>query len=314
LHGSQITPSGDEQEQLAKEWLMRLIDGTPLPAVGTLPVDWIVAEGPALIGAILEELGRPASQAAQEVPESAQQATGLTSLREGADAAEQIPRDLAALQALLIECVRRQIPPEQTNEFAAAVERLATIFGSIQGRVVRSLVEERSGAGSDPLTGLPGPNQLHEWVRIMLAEQRRYGHVFSLALISIDGLARINTAYGQDSGDRIVGAVAGVLTRQVRAVDQAFRVEEDEFCILAPHTDAAGLMPMVRRVAELIDGSQATIGPRIGVAAGVVECPVDGDSPEALLNAAAEATFTAKAEGVAVSRYAAGPRGIVQDS
>ena len=58
---------------------------------------------------------------------------------------------------------------------------------------------------------------------------------FALALIDIDGLGRINDAYGREAGDRMLAAVAGVIRRQVRAVDQAFRLEEDEFAILAPH-------------------------------------------------------------------------------
>jgi diguanylate cyclase (GGDEF)-like protein len=314
LHGSQIARPESEHELLAKEWLLRLIDGTPLPAVGSLPVDWIVAEAPALIGGILDALADPSSATARALaPEERRRAEALSQLREGPRAAEQIPRDLAALQALLIECVRREIPEREAGDFAAAVERLAEVFGSIQGTVTRSRVEERSGAANDPLTSLPGPVQLEEWMRILLAEQRRYGHVFSLGLIDVDGLERINTAYGRDSGERILAAVAGVVKRQIRGVDQAFRLQEDELCVLAPHTDAAGLMPMANRMADLIEGSQASDGPRIAIAVGIVECPVDGDSTEALLRAAAEATFTAKAEGVSVSRYAAGPRGILQD-
>lgn len=313
LHGSQIAPSRDEQEQLAKEWLLRLIDGTPLPAVGALPFEWIAAEAPALIGSILGALREPGSAAGEPSAEERRHAEALGRLREGPDAAEQIPRDLAALQALLIERVRCELPERDPGEFAAAVERLAEVFGSIQGALTRKLLEARSGAAGDPLTGLPGSVAFTEWLRVLLAEQRRYGHVFSLALVSVDGLDRINTAYGHASGDRILAALAGVVRRQVRAVDQAFRIAEDELCILAPHTEASGLLPMVNRLAELIEASQAPDGPRIAIAAGIVECPVDGDSAEALLDAASEAVFTAKAEGVAVSRYAAGPRMLLQD-
>ncbi len=64
-----------------------------------------------------------------------------------------------------------------------------------------------------------------------------------------------------------------VLRRQLRDVDQAFRLEEDEFAILAPHTDAAGLVPMASRIAELVASSQSDDGPRIAIAAGVVSCP-----------------------------------------
>ncbi len=171
-----------------------------------------------------------------------------------------------------METLRRELPEREPGEFAHAVKRLAEVFGTIQGTVARELVAERSGgAADDPVTGLPGPVQLDEWLRILLAEQRRYGHGFALALIDIDGLGRINDAYGRESGDRMLVAVAAILRLQLRDVDQAFRLEEDEFAIVAPHTDAAGMVAIATRIAGLISGSQSAAGPRIAIAAGVVE-------------------------------------------
>ena len=145
----------------------------------------------------------------------------------------------------MIEAVRREVPEKEPGAFARAVGRLVDLFGAIQGEVTRSLVESRGGgAAHDPVTGLPGPVQLDEWLHILLAEQRRYGHTFALALVDVDGLGRINEAHGRPTGDRMLTAVAGVLRRQLRDVDQAFRLEEDEFAVLAPHTEATGLVPM----------------------------------------------------------------------
>jgi diguanylate cyclase (GGDEF)-like protein len=313
---SRIPRSQEEREELAKQWLMRMIDRTPLPEVGDLSVPWVVAEAPPLIAAILGALADPETAADAELePEQRHRAETLSALRGGPRAPAQIPRDLAALQRLLMETVRREVPEQEPGDFADAVGRLVDVFGSIQGEVTRSLVERQSGgAAHDPVTGLPGPVQLDEWLRVLLAEQRRYGHPFALALVDVDGLGRINEAHGRPTGDRMLAAVAGVLQRQLRDVDAAFRLEEDEFAILAPHTDAAGLVPLANRIAELITSSQADEGPRIAIAAGVVSCPTDGTSAERLLESAAEATYAAKAAGVAVGRSPAGSSTGVQDT
>ena len=276
----------------------------------------MVDEAPPLIANILGALGDPeAATGAELEPEQRRRAETLAALRDGPHAPSQIPRDLAALQGLLVEAVRREVPESEPGAFARAVGRLVDVFGSIQGEVTRSLVESRSGgAAHDPVTGLPGPVQLDEWLRVLLAEQRRYGHPFALALVDVDGLARINEAHGRPTGDRMLTAVAGVLRRQLRDVDAAFRLEEDEFAILAPHCDAAGLVPLANRIAELITSSQADEGPRIAIAAGVISCPTDGTSAERLLESAAEATYAAKAAGVAVGRSPAGSQSGVQDT
>ncbi len=296
----EIARSQREREQLAKDWLVRIVDGTPLPEVGDLPLAWITAEAPPLIADIVKALGDPAGELALE-PAERERIERLARMRRGKNAPERLPRDLAALQSLLIEALRRDVPERRPGEFATAVARLAEVFGEIQGAIAASLVEERTGdAARDELTGLPGVVQLEEWMRLLLAEHRRYGHGFALALIDIDGLEKINQAYGRPAGDRLLTAVAGVIRRQVRACDQAFRLGGDEFAVLAPHTDTAGLVPMAERVAGLIGAAQLDEGPRIAVAAGVAACPADGRSAEHLMARAEEATYEAKASGRAV--------------
>jgi diguanylate cyclase (GGDEF)-like protein len=100
----------------------------------------------------------------------------------------------------------------------------------------------------------------------------------------------------------MLNAVAAVLRRQVREVDQVFRLEEDEFAILAPHSRSDSLVPLADRIADLIARSQVHDGPRIAVATGIVDCPTDGLNAERLLESAAEATYAAKASGVTVGR------------
>jgi diguanylate cyclase (GGDEF)-like protein len=300
----QLVRSLAEREQLAKEWLVRIVERTPLLDVGELPLQWLVVEAPRMIADILGSVAEPGAAADRELADEESELTKqLASLRLGDDAPEQIPRDLAALQEVLIESLRREVPDRRASDFANAVSRLAEAFGAIQGGVTKVLVEERSGgAAHDRLTGLPGRVQLDEWMRILLAEHRRYGHPFALALIDIDGLAKINQSRGRVAGDRMLAAVAEVVRRQVREADQAFRLDEDEFAIIAPHTEAGGLVRMAARVAELIEAAQVPEGPRIAITVGVAACPEDGMSAERLLQSVDEATYTAKAEGVPVAR------------
>jgi diguanylate cyclase (GGDEF)-like protein len=298
-----------EREQLAKEWLVRIVERTRLLDVGELPLQWLVAEAPGMIAEILGTLADPASVAEAELGDEESELTKqLASLRLGDDAPEQIPRDLAALQEVLIESLRREVPERRPGDLANAVTRLAEAFGAIQGGVTKALVEERSGgAARDRLTGLPSRAQLDEWLRILLAEHRRYGHPFAMALIDIDGLARINESRGRIAGDRMIAAVAEVIRRQIREADQAFRLDEDEFAIIAPHTEAGGLVRMASRIADLIEAAQVPEGPRIAIAVGVAACPDDGLSAERLMQSLDEANYAAKAEGVPVARRNGAP-------
>lgn len=293
-----IARSVRAREELAKAWLLDVLERTPLPEMRDVPIDWIAREGPSLIADILRGLSDPAGNAELELPAEGIERIGeLGELRPG-EAAFQIPRDLAALQSLMIEALRREVPERQLGAFAGSVERLAGIFGDIQAQVGETLVRERSGApAADPLTGLAGEAELHEWMRILLAEYRRRAQPFAVLMIDIDGLSRINDAYGRDAGDKMLSAVAAVVRRQIRGADRAFRLADDELCVLAPQQRADETLPLAEHLCSLIARSQAEDGPRVSISAGLAACPEHGVTAEALLGAAEEATWAAKAAG-----------------
>ncbi len=306
LHGSQIGALPDERDQLAKEWLVRLIERTPLTEVRELPLADFADHAPKLIEAILAELPRATGEVELQPSEMLiEQAIAFARLRESAGGAARLPRDLGALQAILIEALRRK-GEREPGDFARSVAILAELFGAIDAAIAATRegvpVSPAVTLDEDPLTGLPGSRSFDERLRVLLAEQRRYGTEFALALVDVDGLAKVNDAYGRAGGDRMLNAVAAVLRRQVREVDQVFRLEEDEFAILAPHTRADAMVPLADRIGDLIARSQVHDGPRIAVATGIVDCPTDGLNAERLLESAAEAIYAAKAAGATVGR------------
>ena len=306
--------STDGREQLAKQWLLRIVERTPAEEIAALPLGRIIEHGPVLIADVLDAIRQPLSSEGEPHAAGSERVAELAQLRPGPAAARQIPHDLATLQALLVEALRREIPERRRGDFAQAVERLAEVFGSIQAALVGALVEEQAGgAALDALTGLPGPAQLEERLRTLLAEHRRYGHPFAFALIDLDGLARINDAYGRAAGDRILAAVAAVVRRHVRDVDHAFRTGPDELCVLSPHQRGVGLRPAAERIAALIASAQSEDGPRITIAIGIGSCPEDGETAEAIRAAAEQSVYDAKASGLAVSVSPNGAATGVQD-
>jgi diguanylate cyclase (GGDEF)-like protein len=309
---------GVPEDELAKAWLLRVIERTPPAELRDVSVSWIATQAAPLIGDILTALAGPAPEA--ELSEQARRRVlELIRMRPGESAAAQVPRDLACLQAVLIEALEREARERGPFAFGDAAKRLAEIFGAIQGDLVESLVGERAAeapatepaqptrrAALDEATGLPGAVELDEYLGILVAEYRRYTHPFALMLVDIDGLQRINEAYGQEVGDRMLTALANAISGQVRSVDRAFRLTEDEFCIVSPHQGASTVQALADRLTSSVNGWQHHDGPRMSVTAGVASCPEHGEDPERLLQVAEEATYAAKASG---RRFAVAPRG-----
>ena len=95
----------------------------------------------------------------------------------------------------------------------------------------------------------------------------------------------------------MLAVVGAALRDSVRLVDEAFRLEEDALCVLAPNQDTVGGVQMAERLLRMLDELEAAGGLRIAISAGVVACPEHGTEAEELLHKADEAMWRARAVG-----------------
>lgn len=294
---SPVASSGPDPGQLAKAWLLGVIERTPLDRVAELDLDLLTTEAMPLIAAILDALdGSELDPAARE------RAWALTGLRPGDRACAEAPRDLAVLQSVLIESLGDESPDRRrfTGPLPAP-QRLAELFGSLQGTLTEALVAERgaNAAESQPAP-LPGNADLDRWLAVLVAEHRRYGRPFALALLGLEGLGQIFETRGRRPGELMLAAATTVIRSQIRIVDHAFRLDEDGFCVVAPNVDADRLGRMAGRLARVVEASQAPGGPRIAISAGISGCPEHGQDVGRLLEVAGDALGAARASGESV--------------
>ena len=295
------------RDELAKAWLVRLIERASLEEISELPTEQIARELPELISDIVGSISSANGDPYQLTEAQTERAVSLAALRSGREtSAADVSRDIAALQAVLVRALREELAENDPERFADAVERLADATGAIQAAAVEELVRNRSRelesqANTDPLTGLGNLRHLQRQLAHMLEIQKRYGHPFGLLLMDIDGLKRVNDSQGHQAGDRLLMQVAMALQRSIRSVDVAARLGGDEFCVLAPEQEADAAAQLGERLVEAVQTeTSGPGGPGMGVAVGLVSCPEHGEEAEALLDAADQAMYRAKAGGEAV--------------
>lgn len=290
------------REELAKAWLLRLLERASLEEIERLPTDRIARELPPLISDILCAVGITDGPMELDA-EGRERAARLGELRggEGASAAD-LARDLAALQSVIVAALRRELDDRDSHIFVEAVDRLATAFGGIQAAAIEQLLGKRERelerlANTDPLTGLYNVRFLQEHLQQLLDHHRRYGHPFSVLLLDMDGLKRLNDSRGHAAGDRALVAVAEAIRAAIRRVDTPVRVGGDEFCVVAPQQTAARARVIADRIAEFVGRGELEVGVSIGVAS----CPQHAIDAERLLEIGDEAMYRAKAAGRSVA-------------
>jgi len=138
-------------------------------------------------------------------------------------------------------------------------------------------------AVSDPLTGLANYRQLLEALDM---EIRRYGRTerpFAVLVLDLDGLKKINDAYGHLAGSRALCRLANVLRLHSREVDTAARYGGDEFVLVLPETEPDAARLVAQRISKQVadDGEE----PKITVSIGMAMYPEDGETMIQILSA-----------------------------
>ena len=109
-------------------------------------------------------------------------------------------------------------------------------------------VRLRHVADHDALTGLFNRRRFEEELDRHIALGRRYGMNGGLLLLDLDDFTRVNDEFGHRAGDRVLTAVAVVLSHRLRESDVVARFGGDEFAVLMP----VGGVPEATELAELL--------------------------------------------------------------
>jgi diguanylate cyclase (GGDEF)-like protein len=149
---------------------------------------------------------------------------------------------------------------------------------------------------AEELPSLYRPGHMRRRLEQLLETNRRYGHPFGLAVFDASGPG---TRPGDVSGgqETVLSVVGAALRDSIRIVDEAFRLEEEALCVLAPNIGTVECVQMCERLLRQLDELERAGGLRISVSAGVVACPKHGTNAEELLHKADAAMWRARAVG-----------------
>lgn len=201
---------------------------------------------------------------------------------------------LAAKQAML-ETLR-----SSERELEARVVARTRELADANNRLRESEAQLQRLAHQDPLTGLANRLLLRDRLDHALDKAARSDTALAVLLIDLDDFKPINDGYGHATGDQVLVQIARRLRQSVRAMDSVARIGGDEFVVLLEDVHSADDIWQVanKLVAELarpvlLDGRSLSVTASVGVAI----YPEDGTTPDALLQRADAAMYSAKGGG-----------------
>jgi diguanylate cyclase (GGDEF)-like protein len=153
---------------------------------------------------------------------------------------------------------------------------------------------------TDSLTGLYNFGSFMECLDREVRRVDRYGGAVTLVMFDIDHFKMFNDRFGHQAGNEALKAVAATLRRQKRESDIVARFGGEEFVLLFPGKEAAGV-ETARRMRKAISQISVPVGggamSEITVSAGVACYPNGATSKEELLDKVDQLLYASKRKG-----------------
>ncbi|CAA9502573.1 MAG: diguanylate cyclase/phosphodiesterase (GGDEF & EAL domains) with PAS/PAC sensor(s) [uncultured Solirubrobacteraceae bacterium] len=179
-------------------------------------------------------------------------------------------------------------PDDRINETAETLIAVpillvaAAVVVFLRERLLTAAAALGAQARSDALTGVGNYRLLEERLEYELLRHRRSARPLAVLVLDLDGFKQVNDTLGHPVGDQLLRQVADALQRAVRDQDTVVRQGGDEFCVLAPETDAEEAAALVERIRGAL-GEVIANGLPLSASLGFATFPADATSAELLL-------------------------------
>ena len=155
-------------------------------------------------------------------------------------------------------------------------------------------------ASHDSLTGLRNRRESDLALNTLISTCTRLGVTLGVCLFDIDHFKKINDVFGHLAGDQVLVRVAECVQQRIRASDSLYRWGGEEFLLLSPGLDTAGMACLAEKLRTSLletDWTDVLGDQTVTASFGVVCMPSQGLHPTELLLAADTALYRAKAAG-----------------
>lgn len=142
----------------------------------------------------------------------------------------------------------------------------------------------RYQATHDALTGLANYREFMDTLERELRRAERSHHSFTILLLDLDDLKRINDRRGHLAGNRALKKLAGVMQEHCRATDLVARYGGDEFAVVLIESDQRMAENVAQRIETSLRNNDGDL--QVSVSIGIAVYPADGRTAQDLLEAA----------------------------
>jgi diguanylate cyclase (GGDEF)-like protein len=183
----------------------------------------------------------------------------------------------------------------------ADVDKLEKLICAVHYPLRNALLyhEAVNAAHRDPLTGVGNRAAMNSAVRREIELAFRHNRSLGVIMMDVDHFKSINDAYGHAAGDYLLQSLTTCTEQSMRISDFLFRYGGEEFVIILPETDQAGVLRLAKRIRRRVEKLETVYQDQtiqMTVSLGVTNLR-ESDDEKTLFTRADEALYRAKRDG-----------------
>ena len=173
-------------------------------------------------------------------------------------------------------------------------------YSNAQSLLTNRAAELEVAVVTDPLTKLYNRRYFEDALEEYVNEFTKIGAPLAVLTLDLDHFKSVNDTYGHDAGDVVLKKLASSLKNVTREHDIVARTGGEEFCIVAPFSDASQIRPFAERVCRMVEQMRVDLGVvilRPTISIGVASTAEGATNPKDLLKISDERLYRAKEQG-----------------
>jgi GGDEF domain-containing protein len=282
-------------EELAKGWLVALVEQLPLAAAAAIRTGELASAGPEICATMLRgltadrELERVASGG--DLRELVSRVGELAGARDAAETSNAVE----ALRAVLWSAVLAELADPDPVLVGDLAERLALVAETVR----EAALVRFDGSSITPA------REDSEWPGILeraVADARRRGVPLSLLLAELEDAGRVVAIEPSQDVAELFDRFQAIVRRAIRPGDIVAGQEPGRVWVIASATEADDAAELAAGLAAAVASEEPWRGAPLRATIGLATLDEDGSDALGLIEAAEEAAFVSASRGIEVSR------------
>ena len=282
--------------ELAKGWLIALVEELPLQAADRIQIPQLTVEGPRLCERMLRALADDGALSRLEPGGDAEAVAARVGEMAGSASAEVISVAVDCLRSVVWAALREEFADPSSDQLFELGERLALVCELVRRAALRAAPAETELPEIESHSAIE--DIWHQLLEANVTRSLREGNALALLVVELDDVDRLLAISSPEEVSAVLGAFDAAVWAAAGEQHGEVLSESGRAWVIASGLERGAARTLAARLAAAVRSAEPWRGAPLKAHVGVAMLGEDGEDGASMLAAAEESRFAAQSSGL----------------